>query len=486
MLCSNSSSTHGPGTTASRAARRRASSSDPLPLATAAATRTRALVRASSTSEATVARCSLIVPPAARCSRILSFLQSSIYAQLTDRFSPCVQIRPRAERRGEGPEPERLEHRSDGQCGSERVTIGDLQGDAESLSHERRAVDALRPDLGDDPTWMGPHELRTGPSLARNQLGVVEHGGGDRCRPLPSPAAPEFSIRQRHIAKRDREAHHAAAVHTRPNRRLRNLRPSAHLGEAAWPDRVLRPGVELRRPVVVAREREHAGVLPRAIRIDRSEPYASRLVILRDPLGERRMGAAQEVALGAADLRQELADLAHLPGLARVRRTGEGQLFAGQAEPIRYAVLNERHCLKGLRGGTPEGGKLWIARARDDPTRSIHDGDVHLVPGFHHPAAELFNAHGVHPLPPPPTSGERGAVPSVALERTAPCSLVPVTARSPEEQQQRRSRSPARAPHGWQAPARRSGSLPPARRGPPRLRWSRGSVAGRSSSRYGR
>src|SRR2546426_2500871 len=172
MLCSNSSSIHSPGTRASRAAANRAVSSGALPRATAAATRTSAMVWASSTGPLP----SVIVPLPSPPSFIFSLLQSSIYTQLPHRLAAGVHVGSRGERGRTGPEAQRLEHGRQGERRGDRVPVSHLERDAELFLREQGAIHALGADFGDHPAGVRPHHLGTGPTLTGDEVGVAEHG----------------------------------------------------------------------------------------------------------------------------------------------------------------------------------------------------------------------------------------------------------------------------------------------------------------------
>src|SRR2546429_597025 len=172
MLCSSSSSIHGPGTRASRAAAKRALSSGTLPRATAAATRTNAAVGASSTGPVPA----LIVPLPAPRSLIVSLLQSAFYTQLPYRLTPRVHVGSGGEPGRTRPETELLEHGRHGECRTDRVPVSDLERDAESLLREEGTVHTLGADLGDQAPGGGPHDLGTGPTLTGDEVWVAQHG----------------------------------------------------------------------------------------------------------------------------------------------------------------------------------------------------------------------------------------------------------------------------------------------------------------------
>src|SRR2546425_2437763 len=194
-------------------------------------------------------------------------------------------------------------------------------------------------------------------------------------------------------------------------------------------------------------------MFPRAVRVDRRKPDAARLVVLGHAIGERRMGAAQEIALRAPDLAEQLAHPSHLPRLAGVGRAGKRELFAREAEPLGRSVLDQRQCLERLRRRAPKRHELWVARSRHERTGRIDDGDVDVVNGLDHPTANLFNSHD-RSRHRHPGSWEQGAVPSVAQDGTAPRSPLPETCRSPEARELPRAPPSAGAPREWKEAAR--------------------------------
>ncbi len=147
------------------------------------------------------------------------------------------------------------------------------------------------------------------------------------------------------------------------------------------------------------REREHTGVLSRAVRVDGREPHAAGGVVLGDALGERGVWTAQQIALGALDLGEEVADDRHLPRLARMRRAAQRELLGREPEPVDRPVRHQRQRLEWLRRRSPVSGEVGISDLGDEPPRPINDGDVEVVPGFHHSAAQLLNSHSIASFP---------------------------------------------------------------------------------------
>ena len=217
---------------------------------------------------------------------------------------------------------------------------------------------------------------------------------------------------------------------------------------------MLHARVKVRRPAVMARQRQHSRVLAGAVRVDGREPYAPARVVPGHGFGERRVGTAQQIALAAPDLPQQIAHDRHVLRLARVRRAAQRELFSREGEPLEHPVRGERQGLERLRRRAPVGDEVGIAHVGNELAGPVDHGDVDVVPGFDRPSPELFNPHGHAPSP----------------------VLSSTTARSPPARVSRRSPSRTPAPRVWPAPATRSRSRPPAPPARRRSRSSRGSV----------
>ena len=112
------------------------------------------------------------------------------------------------------------------------------------------------------------------------------------------------------------------------------------------------------------------------------------------------MGAAQQIALRAPDLAEQLAHASHLLRLARVGRARERELFTREAEPLGRPVLDQRQRLERLRRRAPKRHELGVARSRHESASRVHDDDVDVVNGLDPTAAELLDPH--RSLPPTP------------------------------------------------------------------------------------
>ncbi len=188
--------------------------------------------------------------------------------------------------------------------------------------------------------------------------------------PLPTP---QPCIRKRHIPQRQRETGDAASVDRHTDLLRRHIGVLAHGFQAALLHRMLGARIELRK---------HAGVFAGAVRVDRRQAHAARLVVSGDRLGQRPMRPAQQVTLRAADATQEVADQRHLGRLARMRRARERQVLPAQSEPLHRPIFDQRHGLKRLGGRSPERPVLGVARARHETARAVDDGYVDGVAGF--------------------------------------------------------------------------------------------------------
>src|SRR5947208_55471 len=163
-LCSSSSSTHSVGTLAARATVIRSRSSASSPWAIAVATRINAMVCGSS----------ILIPHPP--SPIISFLQPPIYPQLADFVAPRIDVVPHHQRLRLRLHPQLGQHCRHRQRRRRAVAVLDLEGDAESLRHEQRAVHSLGPDLCEHAGGMRAHQLGAGTAFPGNQVGVAEHG----------------------------------------------------------------------------------------------------------------------------------------------------------------------------------------------------------------------------------------------------------------------------------------------------------------------
>jgi hypothetical protein len=274
------------------------------------------------------------------------------------------------------------------------VAVLDLQRHAEPLPNQQRAIHPFGAHLHDHPPRVRPHHLGAGALLARDQLGVAEHGLDDARRRL---GRGQSRVRQRHVPQRQREARHAAPIDRRADPLPGHSAPATHLFEAALLHRVREPEVVLRRPRVMARQGEHAGVLPGAVRIHSGEPHTACLVILGDVIGEWGVRPTAKVALATPHQLEEFAHPLDLRGLARVRGAAQRELGTGQVEPVRRPVHYQRQRLERLGRRAPERHEVGVAHPRDQRAVGVHHRDVHLVHRLDQPAAALFDAHAVFP-----------------------------------------------------------------------------------------
>ena len=146
-------------------------------------------------------------------------------------------------------------------------------------------------------------------------------------------------------------------------------------------DRVRPEAVAAARPALRPAEREHPGVLARAVVLDRG-----------------RFRPALELVLLGRRLGEQAADGGELLGRGEVRRRGDRDLLGRQV----VARPHERQRLERLRRGAEEGDALGIARLLDH--RAVAHGDrVHDVRRLDDAAAaddHLDRVHGRQPTRP--------------------------------------------------------------------------------------
>src|SRR5713101_3647204 len=144
----------------------------------------------------------------------------------------------------------------------------------------------------------------------------------------------------------------------------------------------------------MARQRQHAGVLPGAVRVDRREPHAPGAVVLRDGLRERRMGTTLQIRFLGADAQEKLPHTLDLLRFARMRGAGEREMVIFELEVVGRTIGDQWQGLKRLRRRAPEGDEVGIARVRDQGARGVHHSDMDAVHRLGAIAAALLDAHG--------------------------------------------------------------------------------------------
>ena len=95
-------------------------------------------------------------------------------------------------------------------------------------------------------------------------------------------------------------------------------------------------------------EREHAGVLARAVAVQRGRLLAGAQQGLRRPGIERQVRAALEVADPAPDALEQGRDALDVHALAAVGRSRHGDVLGREAEPLRRAACDDGHRLERL------------------------------------------------------------------------------------------------------------------------------------------
>src|SRR5258705_510811 len=136
------------------------------PVAVATAIRTRASVCGS--------RLKLLLR--APCSSIVSPRQPPRNTHLPHHLAARVRQRPPEQSLRLWLEAQLCEYRRNRQRRREAVSVLDLERHPESFAQQQGTVDALRADLGDDASRVGPHHVRARPPLTGEELRVHDHG----------------------------------------------------------------------------------------------------------------------------------------------------------------------------------------------------------------------------------------------------------------------------------------------------------------------
>ena len=305
-----------------------------------------------------------------------------------------VQLRRRkvgGEARGES--GEELPHERDKRHRRRpRVAALHLQRKTEPKPGQRGAVYSLGADLRDDLPRPRRHHVRAGPANSGDQPGMHHHDVAEPREGRRSPG-PESCVRRRHPSQRQGEAYRGAPVDAEPE--------LVRSGPAPGHDRLNDPVlhgvagtlIAVRRPAVMARQREHPGMLARAVAPERRrlDTVPQRRLVHRR--AEWRMRPAREGAFAQIEAAEQPLGDGPVTRLARVRRAGQGQLFIVEAEGVRGAVLDERNGLERLRRRPPPDDGARIAGARHERPRGVGHRRRHPMDRFDQPAADTLDRH---------------------------------------------------------------------------------------------
>src|SRR5207247_2658557 len=148
----------------------------------------------------------------------------------------------------------------------------------------------------------------------------------------------------------------------------------SNLGEARLLDPVAGESVALARPAVRTTEGEEAGMLARAVVLER-----------------RRLGAALELVLGCSRGGEQAADGCELLRASEMRRAGDGELLVGQVG----SGLYERECLERLGRGAEECHEAWVAGMHRQAA-CVDNRGVHAMPRLEDAAAPHLDLDRLH------------------------------------------------------------------------------------------
>src|SRR5262245_19775942 len=120
---------------------------------------------------------------------------------------------------------------------------------------------------------------------------------------------------------------------------------------------------------------EHAGMLTRAIVVDRKRPGAAPHEIARGLLADRPMRAAGKVALVEARASEQASHGLDMHAVAAMRGASHRKFGVAKPEHIGGAAFDQRNGLKGLHRGAREDATLNVAKRQHEISGRIGDGD---------------------------------------------------------------------------------------------------------------
>jgi formamidopyrimidine-DNA glycosylase len=215
------------------------------------------------------------------------------------------------------------------------------------------------------------HEQRVGGERASDVIGKRLHGPRDAVSAGPPRQAGEG---ERHALEAEAERDDAAAVDGRGDSPLTDVGGLGDLPQARLLDGMTGEPVAVAWPAGGAAERQHAGVLPRAVVLDRG-----------------RVGAAFQFVLGCRRALEERANGGELVGACEMRRAGDRDFFVRQIGPS----ADDRQRLQRLGRGAHEGYESRVAGFEDDGA-VLYGDRVHDVAGLDETAADRLDANGLH------------------------------------------------------------------------------------------
>ena len=207
----------------------------------------------------------------------------------------------------------------------------------------------------------------------------------------------EARERHRQRAQRDRVGRDRAAV----GAAIALVQDRAgHLGQCgghAPHRRMLRPHIARRVLAARAGEADEAGMLARAVVVQRPRRSARRRQRARRSRVVRPVRAAFQAGVVASRLRQHRPRRRDMQRLAAVRGAGQRDLRIGQTEQVRRPARHQRQRLQRLHRRAREHGFVDVAGLPDDAAAGIDDRQRAAMGGFAPPAARHLDQDRVHP-----------------------------------------------------------------------------------------
>ncbi len=140
---------------------------------------------------------------------------------------------------------------------------------------------------------------------------------------------------------------------------------------------------------------EHAGMLARAVVVDRAGTPSAAQQLARRRLAQRPMRAASQFALRESRLAEQTPDRIEMDAVAAMGRAGDRKLLGVEIEHIGRAALHQRQRLQDLHGRARIDGSRHIAEREQALALRIGDGDGATVTALDETAPEDVDEHRV-------------------------------------------------------------------------------------------